>query len=155
VTSSFAAKATLCDEADFTSTANPNMPDLQSRKLHHGAQFGEFSLDFAKMELSRADQCVGLTLQEFKVLKFLVARPGVVVSRRKLIGSLWPKRKRSSDRTVDNCIARLRQKIEDDPDRPTFIRTVHGAGYKFVPQETLLRLSHSPGKRKSEGTWEA
>ena len=155
MTSSFAAKVTLSDEADFTSTANPNMPDLQLRKVHHGAQFGEFSLDFAKMELSRADQSIGLTLQEFKVLKFLVARPGVVVSRRRLIGSLWPKRKRSSDRTVDNCIARLRQKIEDDPDRPTFIRTVHGVGYKFVPQETLRQLSHSPVKRKSEETWEA
>ena len=107
------------------------------------------------MELSRADQSIGLTLQEFKVLKFLVARPGVVVSRRRLIGSLWPKRKRSSDRTVDNCIARLRQKIEDDPDRPTFIRTVHGVGYKFVAQETLRQLSHSPVKRKSEETWEA
>ena len=131
------------------------MPDLQLRKLHHGAQFGEFSLDFAKMELSRADQCVGLTLQEFKVLKFLVVRPGVVVSRRKLIGSLWPKRKRSSDRTVDNCIARLRRKIEDDPDRPIFIRTVHGVGYKFVPQETRRPSPQSLAKHISEGPWES
>jgi DNA-binding response OmpR family regulator len=37
---------------------------------------------------------------------------------------------------VDNCIAKLRQKIESNPDCPVFIRTVHGVGYKFVPQET-------------------
>lgn len=80
---------------------------------------------------------VGLTLREFRVLKFLVSRPRVVISRQKLIGSAWPKRKRSNYRTVDNCIARLRRKIESNPGRPARIRTVHGVGYKFVPQETL------------------
>lgn len=88
------------------------------------------------MELCRADRVVDLTLREFKVLKFLVTRPRIVVSRQKLISSAWPKRKRSSYRTVDNCIARLRQKIENNPDCPLFIRTVHGVGYKFVPLQT-------------------
>jgi DNA-binding response OmpR family regulator len=109
------------------------MTELQGRKISQAAQFGEFCLDFRKMELSRADETVGLTLQEFKVLKFLVCRPSIVISRQKLIGSAWPKRERSSYRTVDNCIARLRQKIESNPECPVFIRTVHGVGYKFVP----------------------
>lgn len=87
------------------------------------------------MELWRAGQPVEITLREFKVLKFLIARPRVVVSRKKLIGSVWPKRERASYRTVDNCIAKLRQKIESNPDCPVLIRTVHGVGYKFVPQE--------------------
>jgi DNA-binding response OmpR family regulator len=119
------------------------------------AQFGEFSLDFRKMELCRADQPIGLTLQEFKVLKFLVSRPRVVVSRQKLIVSAWPKRKRSSYRTVDNCIAKLRQKIENHPDCPVFIRTVHGVGYKFVPQDTVRSLPQSLAPHISEGTWES
>jgi DNA-binding response OmpR family regulator len=131
------------------------MPDLQFRKVSQAAQFGEFSLDFRKMELSRADQAIGLTLREFKVLKFLVTRPREVVSRRKLIGSAWPKRKRSSYRTVDNCIAKLRQKIENDPECPVFIRTVHGVGYKFVPQETAQPSSRSSAEYVSEGTWES
>ena len=101
------------------------------------AYFGDFSLDFQTMELCRADQVVTLTLREFKVLKFLVTRPRVVVSRQRLISSAWPKRKRSSYRTVDNCIARLRQKIEINPDCPVFIRTVHGVGYKFVPDRSI------------------
>lgn len=87
------------------------------------------------MELNRADRVIELTLREFKVLRFLVLRPRIVVSRQKLISSVWPKRKRSSYRTVDNCIARLRQKIEYNPECPIFIRTVHGIGYKFVPHE--------------------
>lgn len=103
------------------------LPNLQL------ARFGDCSLDFQTMELCRADRVVDLTLREFKVLKFLVMRPRIVVSRQKLISSVWPKRKRSSYRTVDNCIARLRQKIEANPDCPLLIRTVHGVGYKFVP----------------------
>jgi DNA-binding response OmpR family regulator len=118
-------------------TAHPNPIDLQLRRISQGAHFGEFFLDFPKMELSRADQLIRLTVREFKVLKFLVSRPRVVVSRQRLIGSLWPERKRSSRRAVDNCIVRLRQKIENDPDFPTLIRTVHGVGYKFVPPETM------------------
>ena len=85
------------------------------------------------MELCRADRPVEITLQEFKVLKFFVSRPEVVVSRQKLISAVWPKRTRSSNRTVDNCIAKLRQKIEANPDCPVFLRTVYGVGYKFVP----------------------
>lgn len=119
-----------------TSTAaNLDMAEFQARKIHQVAQFGEVSLDFKTMELSRAGRPVEITLREFKVLKFLVSRPRIVVSRRKLISSAWPKRERSSHRTVDNCIAKLRQKIETNPDCPVFLRTVHGVGYKFVPQE--------------------
>lgn len=113
------------------------MQDLQLKKLSQGARFGEISLDFRKMELLRADQPVDLTLQEFKVLRFFVARPGIVVSRQKLITAVWRKRKRSSGRTVDNHIARLRQKIESDPAHPVHLLTVHGIGYKFVPDGGL------------------
>lgn len=115
-------------------TRSLNMTDFPVRTISQVAKFGEFSLDFRKMELRRADQPIELTLQEFKVLKFLVFRPQIVISRQKLIGSVWPKRKRSSNRTVDNCIAKLRQKIETSPGRPVFLQTVHGVGYKFDPE---------------------
>ncbi len=131
------------------------MTEFQFRRISPVAQFGEFSLDFQKMELCRANQQIGLTLREFKVLKFLVSRPRVVVSRQKLIVSAWPKRKRSSLRTVDNCIAKLRQKIETNPDCPVLIRTVHGVGYKFVPQETVRPTSQSLAEHTSEERWES
>jgi len=109
------------------------MSDFQANKIDRVARFGDISLDFEKMEQCRGGETVGITVREFKVLKFLMLRPEAVVSRRKLISSAFPKRKRATYRTVDNCIARLRQKIESDPGRPVFIRTVHGVGYKFVP----------------------
>jgi len=108
---------------------------LHSGRNSRVAQFGEFSLNFRTMELRRANQPVELTLKEFKVLKFFVRRPRAVISRQKLISSVWPKRERASCRTVDNCIAKLRRKIESNPDCPALIRTVHGVGYKFVPEE--------------------
>jgi DNA-binding response OmpR family regulator len=124
------------------------------RRTNQAAEFGEFCLDFKKMELCRADQPIALTLQQFKLLKFLASRPGVVLSRQRLIGSVWPRRERSSHRTVDNCISKLRQKIEKDPDQPAFIQTVHGVGYKFVPQERTRRSSRASPSNPSEGTWE-
>jgi two-component system phosphate regulon response regulator OmpR len=116
------------------------MKDLPLRRVSQVAEFGEFTLDFQKMELSHGNEPVSLTLQEFKVLKFFVARPEIVMTRQTLIRSVWPKRERSSYRTVDNVIARLRRKIERDPDSPAFIQTVYGVGYKFVPhgKERLL-----------------
>ena len=126
------------------------------------ARFGEISVDFGKMQLCRADRRVGLTLQEFKVLKFLISRPELVVSRRKLMSAAWPKKERSSQRTVDNHIARLRQKIEKDPAHPVYLQTVHGVGYKFVPQEenksgwaleSWTRERAAGPKRSESGKW--
>ena len=109
------------------------MKYLQAGRIGQVARFGEISLDFRKMELCRANQPIELTRQEFKVLKFLVCRPELVVSRSRLMTSAWPRKERSSQRTVDNHISRLRQKIEKDPANPVYLRTVHGVGYKFVP----------------------
>lgn len=120
---------------NLSAAASLVMADLQAGRNHQVARFGEISLNFATMELSRSGRPVEITLREFRVLKFLISRPRVVISRQKLISSAWPKRQRSSYRTVDNCIAKLRRKIENDPDCPVFLRTVHGVGYKFVPEE--------------------
>lgn len=130
------------------------MSDFQAKRISQVAQFGDISLDFRKMELCRGGQSIGITLREFKVLKFLISRPKVVVSRHRLISSAWPKRKRSSYRTVDNCIAKLRQKIERNPGCPVFIRTVHGVGYKFVPQENAYPFGQSRLSEEQEEIWE-
>lgn len=56
---------------------------------------------------------------------------------------------------MDNCIAALRQKIENHPGCPVLIRTVRGVGYKFVPQETERSLPQSLAEHVSEETWQA
>jgi len=95
--------------------------------------FGDISIDFSKMEVTRAGQAVSMTAQEFKVLKFLMENAERVVSREELLNEVWGYQNYPSTRTVDNHILKLRQKLEKDPAQPIHFRTMHGAGYKFVP----------------------
>ncbi len=96
--------------------------------------FGDVAVDFVRMQLTRGGQPVTLTAQEFKLLKFLTENPERVVTREELLNSVWGYEHYPSTRTVDNHMLKLRQKIERDPANPAHIRTVHGVGYKFVPE---------------------
>ncbi|MGB9073949.1 MAG: response regulator transcription factor [Terriglobales bacterium] len=95
--------------------------------------FGDVRVDFAKMEVKRDGQSVQLTSQEFKVLKFMTQNCERVLSREELLNSVWGYQNYPSTRTVDNHILKLRQKLEKDPSNPVHFRTLHSAGYKFVP----------------------
>jgi len=95
--------------------------------------FGEVRVDIAKMEVRREGKLVQLTSQEFKVLKFMIQNVERVLTREELLNSVWGYQNYPSTRTVDNHILRLRQKLEKDPANPVHFRTVHSAGYKFVP----------------------
>src|SRR5260370_25500414 len=94
--------------------------------------FDDVSVDFAKMELTRAGQPVEMTAHEFKLLKFFAQNPGRVFSRSELLNEAWGYQNYPSTRTVDNHVWKLRLKLEDDPSKPVHFRTIHGAGYKFV-----------------------
>lgn len=98
------------------------------------ARFGDVSVDFAKMEMSRSSGApMRLTIQEFKTLKCFLSNPGRTLSRSELLREAWGYQNYPSTRTVDNHVLRLRQKIEKDPTRPVHFLTVHRVGYKFVP----------------------
>ena len=74
---------------------------------------------------------LSLTATEFRLLEFLMSRPGVVFSREQLLDSVWGMDRAITDRTVDVHILRLRQKVEADPANPLLIRSVRGFGYLF------------------------
>jgi DNA-binding response OmpR family regulator len=95
--------------------------------------FDDVKVDFTKMELRRDGVLVPMTSQEFKVLKFMIQNAERVLSREELLNQVWGYRNYPSTRTVDNHILRLRQKLEKDSANPLHFRTVHSAGYKFVP----------------------
>ncbi len=94
--------------------------------------FDGISVDYSRMEVKRDDRPVALTAQEFKILKYFVQNAERVISRENLL-HLLGYQNYPSTRTIDNHILKLRQKLEKDPARPVHFRTVHGAGYKFVP----------------------
>jgi DNA-binding response OmpR family regulator len=95
--------------------------------------FGDVSVDFLKMEIYKAGALVSLTAHEFKLLRFFLDNPGRVVSREELLSDVWGLNFHLTTRTVDNQVLKLRQKLETDPANPVHFRTVHGAGYKFLP----------------------
>jgi DNA-binding response OmpR family regulator len=96
--------------------------------------FGDVTVDLEQMEVTRAGKPVSLTAQEFKLLRYFMENPMRVVSRQQLLSEVWGYESYPTTRTVDNQILKLRQKLEPNPAEPRYLRTLHGAGYKFVPE---------------------
>jgi DNA-binding response OmpR family regulator len=108
--------------------------------------FGDVTVNFSKMEVTRSGEPLYLTPHEFKALKFFAQNPGRVISRDELLNEVWGYQNYPSTRTVDNHILRLRQKLEKDPAFPMHFKTVHGAGYKFVPQASTPTADRKPSQ---------
>ncbi len=94
--------------------------------------FDDVVVDFKAYKAERATKPLDLSAREYRLLRYLVAKSGCVVTRDELLDEVWGYNSYPSTRTVDNHIARLRQKIEANVDEPRHIVTVHGVGYKFV-----------------------
>jgi DNA-binding response OmpR family regulator len=99
----------------------------------HESAFGEVTVNFPEMVVYRNGAPVVLTTMEFKTLKYLIQNARRVISRDELLNEVWGYENYPCTRTVDNHIVKLRQKLEREPSRPVHFRTVHGAGYKFLP----------------------
>ena len=80
---------------------------------------------------------LALTATEFRLLEFLMSRPGVVFSREQLLNAVWGQDRAITDRAVDVYVLRLRQKIEEDPTAPELIHSVRGFGYTFEPRRAM------------------
>jgi two-component system alkaline phosphatase synthesis response regulator PhoP len=94
--------------------------------------FGDVRLRLRGRQVFKAGKEVALTRKEFDLLRYLVEHRGEVVTRDRLLDEVWGYDRFPTTRTIDTHILRLRQKFEDDPERPAFILTVHGQGYKFA-----------------------
>ena len=92
---------------------------------------GDVRLDFVQQRAFRKDQELYLTAKEFAMLRLLLENPGEVVSRDHFLDVVWGYTAFPTTRTVDKHIASLRAKIEEHPDQPRWIQTVHGVGYRL------------------------
>ena len=93
---------------------------------------GRIEVDFNRYEAKDADGEVKMSHKEFEVLLYLYQHKNEVVSRYQLLEDVWGYESSPTTRTVDNFILKLRQKMEDNPNDPKYIITVHGAGYKLI-----------------------
>jgi two-component system alkaline phosphatase synthesis response regulator PhoP len=93
---------------------------------------GEIAVNFVKHEAFRQGKPLNLTIIEFKLLGVLAREPGRVFSRAELIEKALGYDFEGFDRTIDVHILNLRRKLEPDPKKPRYIKTVYGAGYKLA-----------------------
>jgi DNA-binding response OmpR family regulator len=96
------------------------------------ASFGDLEIDFRQYRASKSGRPVALSPREFDILRHFLRRRGEVVTREELLEQVWGITSYPLTRTVDNHIAKLRQKIEDDAAHPKWILTVHRSGYKLL-----------------------
>jgi DNA-binding response OmpR family regulator len=104
----------------------------RSSPLPDELRFDDVVIDFKSYEARKGDQELKLSRKEFGVLRLLAARMGEVVTRDELLNEVWGYDQYPTTRTVDNHIASLRSKLEDDPADPRHLLTMHGIGYKLV-----------------------
>jgi DNA-binding response OmpR family regulator len=103
-----------------------------AEQTHEAAvSVGGLTLDAATHEVRLRDRLIDLTAKEFDLLRLLMSHPNQVFTRDFLLEHIWGYEYFGSTRTVDMHISRLREKIEDDPNAPTYIMTVRGVGYKL------------------------
>jgi DNA-binding response OmpR family regulator len=93
--------------------------------------FGEIELDFDRGELRKSGVPVELTATEFKLLSVLARAEGRILTRGQLMDAVWGVNTFASERIVDNHIANLRRKIEEDNVNPQHLKNIRGLGYRF------------------------
>ena len=97
--------------------------------------FGPLEIDFSKHLVKLNDVPLELTTNEFSALALLSRRPGKVFNRDEILQELRGIDCDAFNRSVDITMSRLRQKLNDDPRSPTFIKTVWGTGYVFIGRQ--------------------
>jgi two-component system alkaline phosphatase synthesis response regulator PhoP len=95
-------------------------------------RFGDIDVNFGTQQVRKAGKLIGLSTLEYEVLRYFIARRGEVIPREHLLSEVWGYQAFRTSRAVDNLVARLRVKLEDQPQAPRHILTVYGVGYKFV-----------------------
>ena len=93
--------------------------------------FGDVRVDLDGFKVIREGEEVRLPAKAFDLLRFLVEHSGEVVSRDQLIDRVWGEEECVTQRTLNNLVVKIRQAIEQSADEPTFLKTVHGVGYRL------------------------
>ncbi|MBI2859404.1 MAG: response regulator transcription factor [Chloroflexi bacterium] len=125
------------------------LPEEALRKGPAEVACGRLNVNFDRYEAAVDGRPLKLTPIEFRLLGVMVRDPGTVFSRAQLVNKVFGYDFEGFDRTVDVHILNLRRKLEPDPERPTFIKTVYGAGYKLDSQAACTlpgeRVNRAPG----------
>lgn len=92
---------------------------------------GDLEIDPLSMTIRVQDRVVPTTVREFRLLEYLVNHRGRVFTRDQLLDAVWRETSWVTPRSVDVYVRRLREKIEQDPHHPRYLKTLRGIGYRF------------------------
>jgi DNA-binding response OmpR family regulator len=101
----------------------------KEKDLH---KIGKLKVNFHSFTAEDMTGPVRMSHKEYEILKYLVHRKNEIITRQDLLENVWGYGEAPTTRTVDNFMVKLRHKIEDDPNNPRIILTVHGTGYKLL-----------------------
>ncbi|MHB1044042.1 MAG: response regulator transcription factor [Eubacteriales bacterium] len=109
---------------------------LRRSRFHSGdwpkvLEFGELVIDYERRLLTVSGDKIDLTPKEFELLWLMASNPNRVFTKAVILDKVWDSAFYGDDNTVTVHVRRLREKLEVDPSRPRYIKTVWGAGYKF------------------------
>jgi len=126
VTKPFSIKELLARVRAHLRRASKQVVEIESYS------FGDVELNFKKYIAKKGGHPIELSPREFEILKYFIQHRGETLTREQLLDDVWGYDNYPITRTVDNHIAKLRQKVEDVPAEPQYIITVHRVGYKFL-----------------------
>ncbi|WP_251555456.1 response regulator transcription factor [Neobacillus muris] len=92
---------------------------------------GELTLDLDNFSLHKRGEEVKLTAKEFQILKLFISHPNRVYTKAQIYSLVWEEDYYGDENVINVHMRRLREKIEDDPSSPTYIKTLWGIGYKL------------------------
>jgi DNA-binding response OmpR family regulator len=116
-------------------TAGPLRPRME-------ITLGEVRIDFRTQRAWKGKKELHMTAKEFAMLQLMIAAEGEAISRDRFLDAVWGYTSFPTTRTVDKHVFGLREKIEDDPERPRWIHTVFGVGYRIewpLPEENSTK----------------
>ncbi len=107
--------------------------DRHFEKGKNKIKVDSIEVDQNEMQVYNLGKPIDLTLREYNLLVYMILKPGFVFSREQLLDQVWGYDYIGDDRTVDVTVRRLREKLEQDPANPEYIKTKRGVGYYFRP----------------------
>ena len=113
-----------------------NNQSIQTKEPNKIIAVGDLVLDLDKIEAKVDGKVIDLTLREFEVLKYLAMQNGQVVTREKLLETVWGYEYYGDIRTVDVTVRRIRGKIEKDTSAPKILATKRGIGYYIKTKQS-------------------
>jgi DNA-binding response OmpR family regulator len=109
------------------------------RRSRHGEtgvyKFGDYCLDIPARKLTRKEKEIKLSPKEFGLLWLFVRKQGRALTRDEILNAVWGYDCFVTPRSIDRFVTTLRDKIEPDSHKPTFIHTIREIGYKFEPPQ--------------------